>query len=63
MVYAGDDDNDAQAMQLALSWGGTAVAVGERVRMAGTERAPGPAELAQTIRRLAGLPEDAPDPA
>jgi trehalose-phosphatase len=56
LVYAGDDENDAQAMRLAMSWGGAAVTVGERVRLAGTERVPEPAGLAQTIRRLAGLP-------
>jgi trehalose 6-phosphate phosphatase len=58
LVYAGDDDNDAEAMKLALTLGGDAVAVGERVRPPGVETVPGPPELARRIRRMAGLPPD-----
>ncbi len=63
LVYAGDDDNDAQAMQLAMSWGGMAVTVGGRVRVAGAEKVAGPAALARRIRRLANLAAKTPDPA
>jgi trehalose 6-phosphate phosphatase len=55
LVYAGDDDNDAEAMKLVRSWGGAAVAVGQKVLVAGAEMVPGPIELAQKIRRMANL--------
>lgn len=52
VLYAGDDENDARAMALALAWGGRAIAVGPRADCAGADTAAGPAELAQTVRRL-----------
>lgn len=52
VLYAGDDENDARAMALALAWGGRAIAVGPRPGCAGAETAAGPAELAQIAQRL-----------
>jgi trehalose 6-phosphate phosphatase len=52
VFYAGDDENDALAMELALTWGGKAVVVGPRKPRPGVEAVTGPAELAGTVRQL-----------
>lgn len=54
ILYAGDDENDALAMKWAISNGGIAMAVGSRVRVKGIRTVEGPAELAETVRELAG---------
>jgi len=53
--YAGDDENDAAAMQLVRDWGGTVVTVGEKAITPGSEVVSSPAELAKKIRTWAGF--------
>jgi trehalose 6-phosphate phosphatase len=55
LVYAGDDENDAAAMQLVRDWGGTVIAVGERALVPGCQIVANPTELANKIRILDGL--------
>jgi trehalose 6-phosphate phosphatase len=55
LVYAGDDENDAAAMQLVRDWGGTVIAVGERALVPGCQIVANPTELANKIRKLDGL--------
>lgn len=52
IVYAGDDENDAKAMRWILKRGGTAVAVGDRIRVPGVVRVSGPAGLARAVRKM-----------
>lgn len=54
IVYAGDDENDAVAMQWVLSKSGIVFSVGERVQIAGARRVDGPASLAQAVRAMIG---------
>jgi trehalose 6-phosphate phosphatase len=58
-IYAGDDENDAVAMQLVRDWGGTIVMVGEKTIVAGAELVSSPMELAKRINLLAGLGDNA----
>ncbi len=53
LVYAGDDESDGIAMQWVLRKGGTAYAVGSRLRIAGARRVEDPRALARAVRRLA----------
>lgn len=55
LVYAGDDENDAAAMQLVRDWGGTVIAVGERALVPGCQIVANPTELANKIRTLDSL--------
>jgi trehalose 6-phosphate phosphatase len=55
LVYAGDDDNDRTAMGLVRDLGGTAITVGEKALLPGTEVVSSPRELAGRILLLAGL--------
>jgi trehalose 6-phosphate phosphatase len=55
LVYAGDDENDAAAMQLVRKWGGTVIAVGKRALVPGCQIVADPTELANHIRRLDSL--------
>jgi trehalose-phosphatase len=55
LVYAGDDENDAAAMQLVRDWGGTVIAVGERALVPGCQIVANPTELANNISILDGL--------
>lgn len=55
ILYAGDDENDAVAMRWVLARKGTAVSVGGRARVSGARNVTGPAGLARTVRRLAGI--------
>lgn len=59
LVYAGDDENDAVAMQLVRDWGGTIVTVGENAIMPGSQVVSSPMELAKRIRMLASFGDDA----
>jgi trehalose 6-phosphate phosphatase len=52
IVYAGDDENDAVAMKWVISRKGTAVAVGDRVRVPGVRFVDGPAGLVRTVRAM-----------
>ncbi len=52
MVFAGDDMNDEGAMRWVLSRGGTALAVGGRIRLRGVLNVGGPASLARAARAL-----------
>jgi trehalose-phosphatase len=52
IFYAGDDENDAVAMRWVLSRRGTAIAVGNRVRVPGVLRVDGPVGLARAVREL-----------
>jgi len=51
LVFAGDDQNDAQAMQWVLSHGGSAYVVGGHISVLGAQNVGSPSELARTIRR------------
>lgn len=51
--YAGDDENDAGAMRWVVSRKGTAIAVGNGIRIPGVRNVPGPAGLARAVRALA----------
>ena len=53
LVYAGDDENDAVAMQLVRDWGGTVVTVGKKAIVPGSEVVSSPTELANRISILA----------
>ncbi len=55
IFYAGDDENDAEAMRLVISMKGKAMAVGNGIRMTGVRRVDGPASLARAVRAMAGL--------
>jgi trehalose 6-phosphate phosphatase len=55
ILYAGDDENDALAMKWVISRKGTAIAVGNRVRLPGVLVVDGPAGLAKAVRTLSGL--------
>jgi trehalose 6-phosphate phosphatase len=50
IFYAGDDENDAVAMGWVISRRGTAVAVGNRIRVAGVRSVDGPVGLARAVR-------------
>ncbi|MBI5419101.1 MAG: trehalose-phosphatase [Deltaproteobacteria bacterium] len=52
LVYAGDDENDAVAMRWILSRKGTALVVGDRVRVRGARNVADPADLARVVRAL-----------
>lgn len=58
LVYAGDDENDAVAMELVRSWGGTVVTVGEKAIVQGSDVVSSPMELAERINILAGFGND-----
>lgn len=53
ILYAGDDENDAAAMRWVISRRGTAIAIGNRIRVPGVLRADGPASLVRVVRELA----------
>lgn len=50
VFYAGDDENDADAMQWLVSRGGTAVTVGGRIEVAGATGVANPHELLEVVR-------------
>jgi trehalose 6-phosphate phosphatase len=52
IFYAGDDENDVVAMRWVISKQGTAIAVGDRVRLPGVLRVDGPVGLARAVRDL-----------
>ena len=52
LVYAGDDQNDAKAMKWILSRSGTAIVVGNRIKVKGATVVQGPEELAIKITEL-----------
>jgi trehalose 6-phosphate phosphatase len=52
MVYAGDDENDATAMEWVLGQGGMAFSVGKKAIIPAARHVPGPETLAAEIRRL-----------
>jgi trehalose-phosphatase len=52
MVYAGDDENDATAMEWVLGQGGMAFSVGKKAIIAAARHVPSPETLAAEIRRL-----------
>ena len=54
IFYAGDDENDALAMRWVISRKGTAVVVGDRIRVRGARYVEGPADLARAVRTLSG---------
>jgi len=55
LFYAGDDENDALAMRLVTRLGGAAVTVGERALIPAATVVKDQSELAEAVRRLAGL--------
>jgi trehalose-phosphatase len=55
IVYAGDDENDALAMEFVLELGGLVFTVGERPLVPEAMVVKSPSFLAQEIRKLAGL--------
>jgi trehalose 6-phosphate phosphatase len=52
MVYAGDDENDATAMEWVIRQGGVAFSVGKKAIIPAALHVPGPESLAAEIRRL-----------
>lgn len=52
IFYAGDDENDAEAMRWVVSMKGTAIAVGNGIRITGVRSVGGPLELARAVRAL-----------
>lgn len=52
LLYAGDDENDLEAMQLVLERGGTAIAVGERIRNPAITTVADPEELGRYVLTL-----------
>lgn len=54
LFYAGDDENDAQAMRWVLSRGGWVCIVGDRIELTGATRVNDPPELARVVRHLIG---------
>ena len=54
ILYAGDDENDAMAMRWVISKKGTAVVVGDRIRVRGARYVEGPPDLARVVREMAG---------
>ncbi len=52
MVYAGDDENDATAMEWVIRQGGVAFSVGKKAIIPAAVHVPGPEWLAAEIRRL-----------
>jgi trehalose-phosphatase len=54
ILYAGDDENDAVAIRWVLRKGGTALCVGDRLRIPGAISVEGPSALARAVRQLAG---------
>jgi trehalose-6-phosphatase len=60
IIYAGDDENDAQAMEWVLGRGGSAISVGDRPLAAGSLVVSGPGLLAAAVRKLLSrLPKSA----
>jgi trehalose 6-phosphate phosphatase len=55
LVYAGDDENDAVAMQLVRNWRGTVITVGAKALVPGSQVVSNPTELAKIISLLAGF--------
>jgi trehalose 6-phosphate phosphatase len=55
LVYAGDDENDAQVMEWVTRKGGTALFVGGDLLIPGVRVLEDPAALVKEVRRLAGL--------
>ena len=56
LVYAGDDENDAMAMEWVIRKGGVALFVGREPLIPGVRVLEGPSALVPEVRRLAGLP-------
>ena len=54
IFYAGDDENDAVAMEWVISRKGTAIAVGNRIRLPGVRNVEGPVVLSRAVRTLSG---------
>ena len=52
IFYAGDDENDAEAMRWVVSMKGAAIAVGNRIRITGVRSVDGPMGLARAVRAL-----------
>lgn len=59
-IYAGDDQNDAEAMHWVLSRKGIVYIVGDRISLEGTCIVPDPTALVAAIRHRFGLTETAP---
>ena len=55
ILYAGDDENDALAMRWVISRKGTAIVVGDRIRVRGARYVDGPPDLARVVREMAGF--------
>jgi len=55
LVYAGDDENDAMAMEWVIRKGGIALCVGREPVIPGVRALEGPSALVPELRRLAGL--------
>ena len=60
IVYAGDDENDAVAMRWVVSKKGTAIAVGDGIRVPRVLHVDGPVSLVRAVRGMAGRGESDP---
>jgi trehalose 6-phosphate phosphatase len=61
LIYSGDDENDAMAMQWVLHLKGKAFTVGKTPLVRGSRVVNGPAALAREVRKLVGMRESNPD--
>jgi len=55
IFYAGDDENDALAMRWVISKKGTAIIVGDRIRVRGARYVDRPSDLASVVREMANF--------
>jgi trehalose 6-phosphate phosphatase len=58
MVYSGDDENDAVAMEWVIRQGGVAFSIGSQPLVQGAIPVAGPDALVREVSKLAGLNED-----
>jgi len=58
LLYAGDDQNDAQAMKWVLAQKGIVYVIGGRIDVPRSHPVDNPTDLARTIRREIGNPSD-----
>ncbi len=61
LIYSGDDENDAAAMQWVLYLKGKAFTVGTAPLVRGSRVVDGPSALAREVRKLVGISELNPD--
>ncbi len=61
LIFSGDDENDAIAMQWIVQRGGIAFSVGDSPLVVGSKVVDGPVSLAEKIRILASMEDNIPE--